>query len=107
MSATIVLLAWWGTTMSMASSSEPRPPPGAVRARSSPHHLGQVGFDERFHLRPIDGDVVVELGVGPDDRVHLADRAAGIDLHDLDVGRRTRRGGPNYERGCPVAEDHP
>ena len=85
----------------MLSSSEPPAAVGVRQRRSSSIIWVEVALGERLHLRPVDGDVVVELRVGPDDRVHLADRAAGVGLQVLDVGRLARRGGPTTIAAAP------
>ena len=71
------------------------------------HHLLEVALDQRLDLGAVDGEVVVELGVGPDDRVDLADRAARVGLDDLDVGVVAVLGRADHECGRAVAEDHP
>ena len=66
-------------------------PAGSVRIRQLrqlAHHLLQIAGDQRLHLRPVNRDVVVELRVRPDDRVHFRPGAAGIGLENLDVRRR-------------------
>ena len=60
-----------------------------------------------MHLRAEHRDVVVEGRVRPDDRVHLADRAAGVGLHQVDVGVLAVAAGADDERRGTVAEDHP
>ena len=69
-------------------------------------HLHQVAAGQRLDLRPVDGDVVVEVGVRPDDRVDLAHRTAGVGLHELDVGRLAVGGDTDHDGGGAVAEDH-
>src|SRR6266850_1492848 len=69
-------------------------------------HLREVALHERLHLGAVHGDVVVEVWVWPDDRVHLAHGAAGVGLEVLDVGRGPRRRGADHDGGGAVAEDH-
>ena len=82
----------------------------AVRVRQSAHlvqHLAQVALGERADLGPVDGDVVVELRVGPDDRVHLRHGPAGISLQHLDIRGGAGGRGADHEGGSAVAKDHP
>src|SRR5205823_6748558 len=50
-------------------------------------HLREVALHERLHLGTVHGDVVVEVRIRPDDRVHLAHGAAGVGLEVFYVGR--------------------
>jgi hypothetical protein len=70
------------------------------------HHLREVASHERLHFRPVDGDAVVELGIRPDDRIDLLERAARVSLEGLDIGRRTGWSGTQDERGSSIAENH-
>src|ERR1700736_5186616 len=71
------------------------------------HHLSEIALHQGFHLRTVHGDVVVELWVGPDDRVDLAHGSTGVGLYDVDVGRRTGWSRADHHRGRSVTEDHP
>ena len=70
------------------------------------NHLLKVAAGQRLDLRTVDGDVVVESGVGPDDRVHLGRWTARVGLHELDVRRLALGGGADHEGCCTVTEDH-
>ena len=69
-------------------------------------HLLEVPAGQRPDLGTVDGDVVVELRVRPDDRVDLADRSARVGLQHLDVGLLARRRGPDHQGRRAVTEDH-
>src|SRR5439155_946777 len=83
------------------------PPVGMGESLELRDHLQEVALHERLDLGPVDGDVVVELRVRPDDRVRLAHRPARVGLEPLDVGRRAGRRRAEHERGGAVTEDHP
>src|SRR5207237_7815181 len=69
-------------------------------------HLGEVALHQRLHLGAVHGDVVVELGIGPDDRVHLAHGPAGVSLVVLHVGGGALGRGTDHHGGGAVAEAH-